>query len=86
MRLPEVSFPKEMGITMADKTYEEDMQELTTLIDEIGDENCPVDQLEKKVKRAADLLKSLRGRLTSTETKVKEVLADLEDEPREQDQ
>ena len=86
MPLQRESFLKEKGKAMADHTYEEDMQELTALIDQIGDENCPVDQLEKKVKRAADLLKSLRERLQSTETRVREVLADLDDAPEDQDQ
>lgn len=59
-------------------TYEEDLEELTRLVDRIGEEDCPVDQLEERVKRAADLIRSLRERLSSTETTVKEVLADLE--------
>lgn len=59
-------------------TYEEDLEELTRLVDQIGEEDCPVDQLEERVKRAADLIRSLRERLSSTETTVKEVLADLE--------
>lgn len=60
-------------------TYEEDLEELTRLVDRIGEEDCPVDQLEERVKRAADLIRSLRERLSSTETIVKEVLADLEE-------
>jgi exodeoxyribonuclease VII small subunit len=59
-------------------TYEEDLKELTELVDEIGRENCPVDQLEIKVKRAADLIRSLRERLASTESTVQEVLSELE--------
>jgi exodeoxyribonuclease VII small subunit len=59
-------------------TYEEDLEELTKLVDEIGEENCPVDQLEFKVKRAADLIKGLRQRLTVTETTVGEVLTELD--------
>lgn len=59
-------------------TYEEDLEELTRLVDQIGEEDCPVDQLEERVKRAADLIRSLRERLSSTETTVQEVLADLE--------
>jgi exodeoxyribonuclease VII small subunit len=59
-------------------TYEEDLEELTQLVDEIGREDCPVDQLEIKVKRAAYLIRSLRERLASTETTVQEVLSELE--------
>lgn len=59
-------------------TYEEDLEELTQLVDEIGQEDCPVDKLEVMVKRAADLIGSLRERLASTESTVQEVLSELE--------
>ena len=64
-------------------TYEEDLDELTRLVDQIGEEDCPVDQLETKVRRAADLIRSLRERLSVTETTVREVLGDLEVEDQE---
>jgi exodeoxyribonuclease VII small subunit len=60
-------------------TYEEGLEELTRLVDEIGRDDCPVDQLEVKVRKAADLLKELRRRLASTEVTVREVLDDLEE-------
>ncbi|MBN2585958.1 MAG: exodeoxyribonuclease VII small subunit [Candidatus Fermentibacteraceae bacterium] len=59
-------------------TYEEDLEELTRLVDQIGEEDCPVDQLEDKVRRAADLIRSLRERLSATETTVQEVLSRIE--------
>jgi exodeoxyribonuclease VII small subunit len=61
-------------------SYEEDLQELTRLVDQIGEEDCPVDQLEDKVRRAADLIRSLRERLSATETTVQEVLSGLSGE------
>lgn len=66
-------------------TYEDNLEELTKLVDEIGHEDCPVDQLEIKVKRAADLIRNLRERLASTESTVQEVLSELE-ESNEEDQ
>lgn len=66
-------------------TYEENLDELTKLVDEIGREDCPVDHLEIKVQQAADLIRGLRNRLTSTETTVQEVLKELE-ESRGKDQ
>jgi len=69
----------------AGTTYEEDLKELTMLVDEVGQEDCPVDQLDIKVKRAADLIRNLRERLVSTETTVQEVLTELE-ESRKEDQ
>jgi len=59
-------------------SYEEGLEELTRLVDEIGRDDCPVDQLEVKVRKAADLLKELRKRLASTEVTIREVLEGLE--------
>jgi exodeoxyribonuclease VII small subunit len=59
-------------------TYAEMMEELTRIVDEVGREDCPVDGLETRVARAAELIRLLRERLKSTETAVKSVLADLE--------
>jgi len=59
-------------------TYAEMMAELTRIVDEVGREDCPVDGLETRVARAAELIKLLRERLKSTEIAVKSVLADLE--------
>jgi len=59
-------------------TYEDELAELTALVDEISGENCPVDTLEQKVGRAAELIKDLRGRLASTELTVKNVLTEIE--------
>jgi len=59
-------------------SYEEGLEELTRLVDEIGRDDCPVDQLEVRVRKAADLLKELRNRLASTEVTIREVLEGLE--------
>lgn len=61
-------------------SYEDNLEELTNLVDEIARDDCPVDQLEIKVRRAADLIRNLRGRLASTETTVQEVLKELEND------
>jgi len=67
------------GSGIKETTYEEGLEKLTELVDEIGREDCPVDQLENKVKQAADLIRSLRERLASTEITVQEVLSELEE-------
>ncbi len=66
--------------TNDETSYEDYLEELTNLVDEIGRDDCPVDQLEIKVRRAADLIRNLRGRLASTETTVQEVLKELEND------
>lgn len=60
-------------------SFEEQMAELSRLVDDIGRDDCPVDQLEARVRRAADLIRTLRARLTATEMSVRDVLAELED-------
>lgn len=59
-------------------SYAEMMDELTRLVDEVGREDCPVDGLETRVARAAELIGLLRERLKATETAVKNVLAGLD--------
>jgi exodeoxyribonuclease VII small subunit len=61
-------------------TYEQQMEELTEIVDQIGREDCPVDELESRVRRAADLIRALRKRLSETEMAVTEVLEELEED------
>ncbi len=65
------------------RSYEEDLEELTKLVDGIGAEDCPLDSLEEMVKKAAYLIRTLRRRLTSTETTVREILDQLEEETKD---
>lgn len=65
---------------LAETSYEEGLEQLTKLVDEIGRDDCPVDELETRVRRAADLLRELRSRLAATEITVTEVLEELGDE------
>jgi exodeoxyribonuclease VII small subunit len=61
-----------------EKSYTEMLEELTRLVDEVGREDCPVDGLETRVARAAELIRLLRERLKATEVAVKSVLSGLE--------
>ena len=60
-------------------SFEEQMKELNRLVDEVGREDCPLDELESKVKRAAELIGDLRSRLAATEMSVKNILVGLSD-------
>jgi len=64
-----------------ENSFEEKMAELTRLVDVIGREDCPVDHLESNVRRAVELIRELRSRLTATEISVREVLAELDAGP-----
>ncbi len=59
-------------------SYAEMMDELTRLVDEVGREDCPVDGLETRVARAAELIRLLRERLKATEVAVRSVLSNLD--------
>jgi|WetSurMetagenome_2_1015567.scaffolds.fasta_scaffold02123_10 exodeoxyribonuclease VII small subunit len=61
-------------------SFEEKLEELTGIVDAIGREDCPVDELEGKVRRAVELIHDLRSRLSATEMSVREVLSGLEGE------
>ncbi len=58
-------------------SFEEQMEELTGIVDGVGREDCPLDELESRVRRAAELIRELRSRLASTEMSVREVLDGL---------
>jgi exodeoxyribonuclease VII small subunit len=55
------------------------LTELEKIVGEIESEEIDVDALAEKVKRAAYLIKSCRGRLRSTEEDVKKALTEVEE-------
>ncbi len=66
-------------------SFEEQMEELTAIVDGVGREDCPLDELESRVRRAAELIRELRARLASTEVSVREVLDGLAADRRARD-
>lgn len=61
-------------------SFEEMMEELSGIVDAIGRDDCPVDELDERVKRAAFLIRTLRSRLEATEVSVREILGGLSGE------
>ena len=59
-------------------SYADMMGELTRIVDEVGREDCPVDGLETRVARAAELIRLLRERLKAAEVSVTSVLEGLD--------
>lgn len=59
--------------------YTEAFQELQTIVADIEEGEISVDELSIKVKRAAELIKVCKNKLTSTEEDVNQILKDLED-------
>ncbi len=63
-------------------TYQQAIDELTDLVNELENENIPIDDLADKVKRASDLIQYCQSKLTHTNTEVKKIIAKL-DNPSE---
>jgi exodeoxyribonuclease VII small subunit len=58
-------------------TYAEAIVELETIVSDIENASIGVDELSEKVKRAAELIKFCRSKLTSTEKEVNSILKNL---------
>jgi len=59
--------------------YTEAFEELQTIVADIEEGEISVDELSIKVKRAAELIKVCKHKLTSTEEDVTQILKDLEE-------
>jgi len=64
-------------------TYADAIVELETIVSEIENASIGVDELSEKVKRAAELIKFCRSKLTSTEKEVNSILKNLGSENTE---
>ncbi len=62
------------------------MEELTTLVDELESDSLDVDDLTRRVARAADLVQWCRERIDGARFSVEEVLVRLEADEPEPDQ
>lgn len=64
---------------MSDKiNYTDAFEELQTIVSEIEDGEISVDELSAKVKRATELIKICKSKLTSTEEDVNKILKELD--------
>ena len=59
--------------------YSEAFEELQQIVADIEDGEISVDALSLKVKRASELIKICKEKLTATETDVSKILEDLEE-------
>lgn len=64
-------------------TYTQAIAELEAIVSEIENASIGVDELSEKVKRAAELIRFCRSKLTSTEKEVNSILKSIEDENAE---
>ena len=67
---------------MSDKNnYVASFHELQQIVSEIEQGEISVDELSEKVKRAAELIKICKSKLTSTEEDVNKILRELDSNP-----
>ncbi len=64
--------------------YQQSIEELRQIIEDIESEEISVDELDKKVKRGAKLIQQCKEKLKSTENSVNQVLEDLDQYQDEQ--
>ena len=60
-------------------SYTEAIRELETIVSEIEQGEITIDILSEKVKRASELIRICKAKLTSTEEDVSKILEDLKD-------
>jgi exodeoxyribonuclease VII small subunit len=57
--------------------YQQAIEELEAIVQQIETESIGMDELSLKVKKASELIRYCRATLTSTETEVQNILKDL---------
>ncbi len=65
---------------MKNKTYKEAIVELESIVNEIENEEISVDELSEKVKRASQLIRLCKSKLTKTEEEVSKVLEEMKED------
>ncbi|MCM1355648.1 MAG: exodeoxyribonuclease VII small subunit [Staphylococcus sp.] len=58
-------------------TYAQSVSELEAIVRMMQSDNCDIDHLAAYTRRATELLKACRARLTTTEEELRDILASL---------
>ncbi len=61
------------------ETYQQAVEELESIVNEIENEEISVDELSVKVKRASQLIRLCKTKLTKTEEEVSKVLEEMKE-------
>jgi len=61
------------------KTYSEIFKELEGIVEKMDKGDVPIDELGDTVKKAVNMLKSLKKRLKTTEMEITEIFKEIED-------
>jgi exodeoxyribonuclease VII small subunit len=65
-------------MTEQTSTYTQAFEELQRIVSEIESGQISVDELSEKVKRATELIRTCKAKLTSTEENVSKILQEIE--------
>lgn len=60
------------------ESYSQSLAELEKILNELRSDQCDVDTLASRTKRAVELLKFCRQRLTTTEEELRDILSTLQ--------
>ena len=58
-------------------SYNQALSELETILRKLQSDNCDIDSMVELTRRASQLIRDCRARLTTTETELKQVLESL---------
>ena len=61
------------------RAYTQAFQELQAIVKEIGEGRITLDELSEKVRRASELIKICKDKLTSTEEDVNKILEEMKE-------
>lgn len=64
-------------------TYEQALSELESIVSAVENKNIGVDELTKKVERAAYLIKYCKEKLQTTDKEVKKILDEIKEKEKE---
>ena len=62
----------------SEQTYNQAIEELERILSQLRSDNCDVDTLAERTRRAATLLSECRARLTRTEEELNKILAEFD--------
>lgn len=65
-------------VPVKDLTYTQAVNELDAILRRMQSDECDIDHLTAYTRRATELLRECRGRLTATDEELRAILADLE--------
>jgi exodeoxyribonuclease VII small subunit len=73
----------EEALSVEEIRYADAIDELETILEQIEDEDVDLDDLAVKVERASELVDVCREKIDDTETRVRDIIEDLDTEESE---